>query len=814
MDTLLQDVRYGARVLRKNPGFTLVAVLTLALGIGANTALFSVIDAVLLRPLPYKDSDRLVSVSSEDVATKARVFGVSFPKFQRIQSLSQAFESTGASYGISLSLAMHGTPEQINGAHVTRDFFNVFGVKPVLGRGFLPQEDENGGAEVAIVSDNFWRNYLGGSPEAIGKAVPIDGRSVTVVGILPASFRFPFQQPEPEIWLPRVFDHAMLGPTRVRTGATYLFTAARLRNDVSIAQAKSELLAINAGYKRDFPGFADASKFEPTAEPLKENLVGDVRKPLLVLLAAVGFVLLIGCANVASLLLSRATSRRREIAIRSAIGASRVRLVRQLLVESILLSFAGGAAGAVLACIAVLLLGSLLPGVVPLANEIALNPPVLAFTLVLSLITGIGFGLMPSLLASRQDLHETLKEARGVARGGRRGRSQALLVTAEVAVAAVLVIGAGVLIKSFGKLTGINPGFDPGKLTTFSLKLSETRYPQPAQRAAFFRRVTEEIQSIPGVQSAGAVRYLPIAPGGLFIYFCPEGMACQGLGKDPFIFTQIVTPDYFKAMRIPLLRGRFFDAHDVASSKPVVMINDSTARRYFPDRDPIGLHLTGTREKIAMEIVGVVGNVKTGGLSAQTVEEMYQPIEQSPSSTMTIVVRRNEGDDAAALLRAVRYRIAQLDPELPMANVATMRDVISRSGRVSQSRLTAQLTGTFALLALLLTAIGIYGVVAYSVAQRTQEMGVRMALGANRGDILHLVIARGMRFVLIGIAVGCAAALGLTRLIKTLLYGTSAADPLTFATVALVLLVVACVACYLPARRAAKLDPLVALRYE
>ena len=813
METLTQDVRYGFRALRKNLGFTLVAVLTLALGIGANTALFSVIDTVLLRPLPYKDSDRLVSISSEDVATKARVFGVSFPKFHRIQSLSQAFESTGATYGLPLSLAMHGTPEQVNGAHVTRGFFDVFGVKPVLGRGFLPPEDENGGADVAIVSDSFWRSHLDGNREALGQTLALEGRSVTVVGVLPAGFRFPFQQPEPEVWLPRVFDHALLGPVRVQTGATYLFTVARLRNGVSIAQAESELLAINAGYKRDFAGFADASKFEPTLETLKENLVGDVRKPLLVLLAAVGFVLLIGCANVASLLLSRATSRRREIAIRSAIGASRLRLIQQLLTESILLSFGGGAVGVALAWVAIRLLRSLPQGIVPLANHVALNPSVLGFTLILSLVTGIGFGLLPSLLAAHQDLNQTLKEAKSSGpQGTRHGHSQALLVIAEVAVAAVLVIGAGVLIKSFDKLTDVNPGFDSGNLTTFSLKLSETRYPSAAQRAEFFRRFTEEIQAIPGVQSAAAVRYLPIAPGGLFIYFCPEGTACQGLGKDPFVFAQTVTPDYFKAMRIPLLRGRFFDAHDIAGSKPVVMINDSTARRYFSGRDPIGLHLTGTREKVAMEIVGVVADVKTGGLSAQSVEEMYQPIEQNPSSTMTMVVRSD--GDAAPVLTAVRHEVAQLDPDLPMANLASMREVISRSGRVSQSRLTAQLTGAFALLALLLTAIGIYGVVTYSVAQRTQEMGLRMALGANRGDVLRLVIAQGMRFVLVGIAIGFTAALALTRLLKTLLFGTSATDPLTFATVILLLIVVASLACYVPARRAASLDPLIALRYE
>jgi putative ABC transport system permease protein len=813
MDTLWQDIRFGVRMLRKNAAFTLVAILTLALGIGGNTALFSVIDAVLLRPLPYRDSDRLVGISLQDVATKNKNGVISFTKLQRIQSQSQLFEATAGYYPLPLSLAMHGSPEQVNGAHATRNLFEVLRLELAAGRGFLPQEDEEGGANVAVVSDAFWHRYLGGNPAAIGQSIALDGRSVTVIGVLPPSFRFPFLPQEPDVWLPRVFEHSLMGPLRVRTGASYVSTIARMKAGVSISQVASELAAIDAAYKRDFPGFADAIRFGLAVDPLKESLVGTVRTPLLVLLAAVGFVLLIGCANVASLLLARATSRRREIAIRSAIGASRVRLIRQLLTESILLSLMGGAIGILLAFVAVRLLAALPQGLVPHTNAIGLNLSVLAFTAVLCLITGLAFGLLPSLQSSRQNVNETLNEARGTStQSPRGGGSQTLLVIAEVGIAALLVIGAGVLIRSFARLTGVDPGFDAQNLTTFSLKLSETRYPQPAQRAEFFRRVIEQMQAIPGVQSVAAVRYLPLAPGGLFIYFCPEGAVCQGLGKDPFISTQQITPDYFKTMRIPLLRGRFLDEHDVAGSNPVVVINQTTARLHFAGRDPIGMHITGTREKIPMEIVGIVADVRSGGLSSATVPEMYQPLEQSPSSTMTIVVRSH--DDPAALLRSIRRKIVELDPDLPMAAVASMREVIAASGRVSQSRLTAQFTGTFAVLALLLTAIGIYGVVTYSVAQRTQEMGVRIALGANRGDVLRLVISRGMRAVLGGIALGFIAALALTRLIKTLLFGTSATDPLTFAAVFLLLVAIAALACYVPARRAAALDPLVALRYQ
>jgi len=813
MEALWQDVRFGIRMLRKNAGFTLVAVLTLALGIGANTALFSVIDAVLLRPLPYRESDRLVAIALQDAATKDRNFVISYTKLQRIQSQSQLLEGTAGYYPLPLSLSIHGSPEQINSAHTTRNLFEVLGVNLAAGRGFLPQEDEEGGADVAIVTDGFWHRHLGASREAIGQPISLDGRSVTVVGVLPPTFRFPVLQNEPDVWLPRVFEHSLMGPVRVRTGASFVSTIARMKAGVSIGQIASELASINAAYKRDFPGFADALKFELAVESLKELLVGEVRTPLLVLLAAVGFVLLIGCANVASLLLARATARRREIAIRSAIGASRLRLVRQLLTESVLLSLMGGLLGILLAFIGLRLFAALPRDVIPQTNAIYLNFSVLAFTLVLSLITGIGFGLLPSVASSRQNLNETLNEARGSAtqsRGG--GRSQALLVMGEVAVAALLVIGAGVLIRSFAKLTGVNPGFDADNLTTFSLKLSETRYPQPAQRSEFFRRLMEEMQALPGVQSAAVARSLPLAAGGLFIYFCPEGAACQGLGKDPFISSEIITPDYFKTMRIPLLRGRFFDEHDVTGSKPVVIINEATVRLHFAERDPIGLHITGTREKIPMEIVGVVADVKSFGLNASTPAEMYQPLEQSPSSTMRVVVRSH--GDPAAILSATRSKIAQLDPDLPMAGVASMKEVIAASGRVSQSRLTAEFTGTFASLATLLTAIGIYGVVTYSVAQRTQEMGLRMALGANRGDVLRLVIGEGMRAVLLGIGVGFVAALALTRLIKTMLFGTSATDPLTFAAVLLLLILVGVLACYVPARRASGLDPLVALRYE
>lgn len=811
METVWQDIRFGVRVLRKNAGFTAVAVLTLALGIGANTALFSVIDGVLLRPLPYRDSGQLVSIGSEDIATRNRFPAVSYTKLQRIQQQSQTLAGTGGYFSMPVSLTTNGVPEQVIAGRATRNFFEVLKVTPARGRGFLPQEDADGGADVAILTDSFWHSRFSGNLNILGQAIPLDGRSVAVIGILPADFRFPFEEPAPDVWMPRAFEYPAMGQVRIRTGATYLFVIGRLRDGMSLTQARSEIATINQGYKQDFPGFADAVRIGLVTDELKEALVGGVRTPLLVLLAAVGFVLLIGCANVAGLLLARATSRRREIAIRSAIGASRIRLIRQLLTESALLSLAGGAVGVCLGFAGVRMMRALPPGTIPLTGEITLNASVLAFTLFLSLITGVGFGLLPSLLASRQDLNETLKEARGSStQGPRSGRSQSALVIAEVAVAAVLVIGAGILLRSFGRLERVNPGLEAEGVMTFSTKLSEKRYPQPAQQAEFYRRLTEEVEAIPGVQSAAAVRYLPLGGGGLFVYFCPEGMVCQGMGKDPLIFTQAATPDYFKTMHIPLLRGRFFDEHDNARGKPAVIINDKTAKRYFAGRNAIGMHLANSRDRIQMEIVGVVGDVKSRGLNAASVEEMYQPSQQSPSAAMTLVIRA--GGDPEALVTAVRRRVAQLDPDLPLANIGSMEKVIATS--VTQSRLTSQFTAVFAILALLLTAIGIYGVVTYSVAQRTHEMGLRMALGARRADVLRLVIGQGMRVVLAGIGIGFIAALALTRLLKTLLFGTSATDPLTFGGVVVILLFVAVVACYLPARRAASVDPLVALRYE
>jgi putative ABC transport system permease protein len=811
IETLLQDLRFGARMLRKNLGFTVVAVLTLALSIGANTAIFSVIEAVLLRPLPYKNSDQLVSIGTDNVQRGVTGLPVSFTKMTRVKEQARTLQSVGAYFPVNASLTMHGAPEQIPAARTTSSFFDVLGVVPAEGRGFLPEEDCEGGADVAIISDSFWHSHFGAAPDLIGQTIPLDGKSVTVVGVLPANFRFPFQQPEPEVWLPRVFDPVALTPAMIRTGASFLAVYARLQPRESLPQSQAELNAINETYKQDFPGYVDASNYSLEIVSLKESLVGPLRVTLLLLLSAVGFVLLIGCTNIASMLLARSTTRQKEIAIRQALGASPPRLVRQLLTESVLLSAFGGVFGVALAAGCLRLLRLLPPGTIPRIEEVSLDAAVLIFSLVLCIVTGIAFGLVPSLLASHRDVNETLKESGRGSNEGRKSRSsRAALVIVKVAVAVVLATGAGLLMKSFGNLMHVDPGFSPSGVTTFLMTLPKSRYPQPPQQAEFYRRLVDSAQTLPGVQSAGASSFLPLAGALRYVYFCPEGTVCQGLGKDPVIAVRQITPDYLQTMRIPLLRGRTFNEQDIAGVKPVVIINQTVAQKYFPAQDPIGKHLANSREKIQMEIVGVVGDVKFTGLNTPYIPEMYMPQAQNPAATMTLVVRSTSNPQP--LIAAVRRKTAEIDPDLPFSNVASMSDVLSAS--VAQPRLTTQFTGFFAALALLLTAVGIYGVLVYSVTQRIHEMGIRMALGASRCEILKIVVGQGMKLVLTGLALGLVVSLVVTRLLASLLFGTSARDPLTFAAVTLLLIVVALLAAYIPARRAAMVDPIVALRYE
>jgi predicted permease len=808
METIWQDLRYAVRILVKNPGFAVVSVITLALGIGANTAIFSVVKGVLVQALPYSHAERLVGIFTASPERGLKGFPVSFTKMTRIRERSHTLEQVGAYLPVLSSLQTRDLPVELSAVKVTANFFDVLGTAPVLGRSFLSEEDRPGGADVVMVSHRFWLTRLGGDPNAIGRTLPLDGRSVTLIGVLPGSFHFPFLEPEPDVWFPRAFENPGLNPVQVYSGASYLFLQGRIREGSSLAAVQSELNAINADYEREFPGFADSKQYVLEVDPLKESLVGPLRMSLLVLFAAVGFVLMIACANEASLLLARATVRAREMAIRSALGGSQTRLARQLLTESLLLSFVAGGLGIALTVATLRALRSLPQGTLPRIDEIGVDPLVLGFCLLLSLITGLVFGLLPSVQASRKAVQESLKEeVRGSSGSRRSGRSLALLVSGEVAIVALLLSGAGILLKSFSNLAHIDPGFDANHVTTFTITLPEARYGKPAQKSQFFRRLVDSIETLPQVRAAAVVNFIPLS-GTRFVYFCPEGTVCQGIGKDPIIALRQITPDYFKTMGIPLLRGRLFNDGDREDGHPVAIINQWTAEHYYAGKDPIGRQIANSRDMIQREIVGVVGDVRFVGVNTPASQEMYLPQAQNPFGTMTLVIR----SDAAvgSLANTVTRKVADLDAELPVSNIITMNDVVATS--IAQPRLTAQFVSGFASAALLLTIVGIYGVIAYAVTRRTREIGVRLAVGCPPGRILLLVLNQGMQMVLLGLVVGTIASLFLTHLLSSLLFGTSPRDPFILTAVPCLVVVIALVACYVPAHRAAHIDPLVALR--
>ena len=801
MLNLWQDLRFALRMLRKNPGFTSVAVLTLALGVGANTTIFSVVHAVLLKPLPYPDAGRLVSLTAS-----------SFTKFTQIHDQTRTLEATAAYYSFGSSLLTAQEPEAIQGAHVSVDFFRVLGVTPARGRAFLPEEEPTGGANVAILSDGFWHSHFAGDESILGKTLVLDGNNTTVVGILPSGFRFPFEFPEPDVWLPRVFEHPLLKPTQVQMGAGYLSVIGRMRGGEDLAQAQAEIDTIDARYRQQFASFADAGKDpSPQVVSLAESLVGGLRASLLVLLAAVGFVLLIACANVANLLLARATAREKEIALRKALGASRGRLVAQLLSESLVLSVLGSALGIGLAFTLVPVLRSLKQASLPRLAETRMDVPVLLFSMALCILTAALFGLAPALQAAGKQLQDSLKEGvRGSSSGGRRGKLRGTLVAAEMAVALILITGAGLLGESFTRLLQVNLGFSPQGVTTFPIILPSTRYAKGEQQAEFYRQTLQRVRSLPAVESAAFVSFLPLSGGYRLSYFCAEGQVCQGLGKDPLIAFWQITGGYFETMRAPLLHGRFFDDHDVAGGEPVIIINETAAKHFWPNENAIGKHIAGSRDLIQRQVVGVVADAKFSALQAANAEQFYVPSEQMPYPAMTLVVRSTANSEP--LVAAVRAKIAEIDPTLPISGILNMDDVVATS--VAQPRLIMQLVGTFAVFALLLAAIGMYGVMAYSVSQRKQEIGIRMSLGAGRREILQPIVRQGMTLTLAGVIIGVVASLALTRLLTGLLFGVRATDPSIFAAAAAVLVMCAFLACYVPARRATRVDPISVLRSE
>ena len=804
------DLKFGWRMLRKNPGFAAVAILTLALGIGANTVFFSVLDAVLLRPLPYKDAARLVFISGTDPDSGASAgANLSFPKFERIESGSQALTGVSAFYSAPMNLITQREPEPVTGAHASLNLFNALGVIPAQGRTFLPEEEKPGGADVVIVSDRFWRSHFATGQDALGKTLNLDGTQTTIVGVLPPSFKFPFDFPEPDVWLARVFEHPLLKPSQIQIGAGYLSVIARLRDGETNGKAQAELNTLNSQYNSEFTGRADSGKYGLAATPLQDHLIGNFRLSLVILLIAVSLVLLIACANVANLLLARSTTREKEIALRKTLGATRGRLILQLLTESLLLSVIGGALGIALATFMMPLLRSFSPGSLPRLTEAGLDLRVLLFSFLISVLTGLLFGLAPAIRISSKNLSESINTGtHGSAAGPGRGRSQAALIVGEVGLALILMTGAGLLLESFAHLLRVDPGFSAENLMTFAINLPSVRYPQRDQQAQFYRRLVEQVQNLPGIQKVGLVSYLPLSGAVRMSYFCAEGQICQGLGKDPLIAFRQVYNGYFDAMGTRLLRGRTFNSGDSASGLPVMVVNETTAKKYWPGENPLGKHVAGSRDLVQREVVGVVADVKYENLNSPSLQELYIPFEQMPWAAMTLLVRSNGNQQA--LSAAVRAKVAELDSGVPITHVASMQEIVGTS--VAEPRLILEFVSAFAGFALLLASIGLYGVMAYSVAARKREIGIRVSVGATPKDIFRLILSEGLRVTAIGIAIGLLASLALTRMISSLLFEVHATDPWAFSLAALALVFAALLACYIPARRAIAVDPVSAIR--
>jgi putative ABC transport system permease protein len=815
MDSLLQDIRYSLRRLAKSPGFALVVVLTLALGIGANTAIFSAVNAVLLRPLGYADPDRLVTIEHLYPSLGGLKAPVSVPGFRDYQALGRSFESMAVESGWAANLTGQGEPVRVPGARVTGRFFGTLGVPALLGRGLLPGEDSTGREHVVVLSHGLWQRLFGGDPRIVGRSLSLNGESYQVVGVMPEGFRDFFNR-NVDLWAPLVFEPSQFGDDR-RTNE-FLNLTARVRPGVPLEQAAAELRSLAQQLKQRYPDNYP-SDWTLLLTPLAQRSVGTVRPALLVLLGAVGFVLLIACANVANLLLARAAARSKEIAVRTALGASRDRLIRQLLTESVLLSLVGGLLGLLLAYWGVRSVVAVNPGQLPRADEIGIDAPVMAFTLFVSLLTGLLFGLAPALHASSADLHGVLKEGGRGSAGDRAGQGlRRTLVVAEVALALTLLTGSGLLLKSFARLQGVDPGFDPDHLLTFNLSLPPGRYPADTQQAAFFDQLLPALASVPGVRAVGGTSVMPFGGNWATGSFEIEGYQAPPKQPGPWGDIRIVSPGFFETLRIPLRQGRLLAVEDRAGGRRVAVIDDEFVRRYWPGQDPLGKRITfgppaGVTDTSAREwidVVGVVGHTKHEGLDAEARVQVYLPYRQQPVAFLTVAART--AGDPAAYANQMRRAVQTVDPDQPIANLRTMDELIGQS--VGQRRLSMLLLSLFSGIALVLASVGIYGLMSYSVAQRSRELGVRIALGAARADVLRLVLRQGMSLALTGIVIGVGAAFGLTRLIESQLYGVRATDPGTFLGVAALLGLTALAANIVPALRATRVDPAVVLREE
>jgi len=798
METLLKDIRYGVRSLLKRPGFTVVAVITLALGIGLNTAIFSVINAVLLRPLAYAEPVRLVTFRSNQSA----------PDLADIQGQSHAFSSFGGEVKQPLDYTAGSEPVQFQIGQVTGGYFETLGVKAERGRSINADDDKNGAPFVVVLSNTLWRNQFGGDQQILGKTIPLSGNVYTIVGVMPAGFASP--RDNIEAWTAVHVSNPVAANFR---GVHFLRTYGRLAPGVSLEQARAEMQLIDKTLATQYP--ADNKNRASVLIPLHERIVGQSRQSLLVLFAAVSLVLLIACANFANLLLARAAEREREFVIRTALGAGRWRLIRQLLTESVLVSLAGGAIAVLLAIWATNLLVALRPDNLPRLQEIGVDGRVLLFTFGVSLLTGIVFGLLPAWTASRSVIGEALKEGgRSATAGGARQTMRSTFVVVELAIALVLLIGAGLLIKTFWNLRSVEPGFNPDHLLTMRVELPEARYQEVAKQTRFRTQTLDAINSLPGVQAA-MVSELPLSGNSLDHDFVIDGRPPIAPGDEPSLETRSVLGDYFHTMQIPLRLGRDFGPQDFVENAPLVGIaNDMLVRQYFAHEDPLGKRIRWARDPQIhwITIVGVVGDVKHFGLDLPEQPALYSPYTQINPWKRWMAIAARTQSNPESMAQAVKQQIWKVDSQLPITEVKTMNEVSAAS--FAARRFNMLLLAIFAGLALVLAAVGIYGVMSYAVTQRTQEIGIRMALGARATDVLKLIIKNGMALTLLGVVIGVAGALALTRLLTTLLFGVTPTDKPTFIAVSGVLILVALVACYLPARRATKVDPLVALRYE
>ena len=810
LDTLLQDLRFGARMLAKNPGFTIVAVLTLALGIGANAAIFSVVNAVLLRPLAYKDADRLVTIlhDGSDPVAPANYFDW--------RDRCSSFEAMGAAEYWSPNLTNVESPEHITGLKVTQNLLPMLGVHPLLGRTFAPEEDQAGAEHAVILSYQLWQRRFAGDTNVVGKAVTLNGEPYIIVGVMPREFKFaPFWATRAELWAPMAFGE------RVHDrGGQSLRIFARLKPGVALTQARAEVATVTTQLEQQYP----ATNRNVVVTPLLEKVVGRIQTPLLLLLGAVGFVLLIACANVAHMLLARAAARQKEFAVRTALGAPRFRVIRQLLTENLLLTSMGACAGLLLAIWGTHALVALSPATIPRVETVTIDLPVVLFLIAVSVLTGVAFGLAPALQASAVNLSDVLKEGgRGTSQGLRRNGLRSFLVASEFALALMLLIGAGLMVRSFYALQSVDPGFNPHNVLSLVVSVAGSNEADPDRRAIFYHQLLEQVRALPGVESAGGINHLPLEGDIWGYHFTIEGRPKPRPGEFPGAVYRIATPGYFQSMRLPLVRGRDISETDNSTAPGVVILNERAARAYWPGEEPIGQHISFDSNESAtptwLTVIGVAKDAKQSEWTTQPSPEVYLAAFQnrdflgdpeSHAAYITLVVRTS--GDPGAMASTVKNTVWSFDRNLPVSEVLTMDGIVSDAN--AQPRFEMLLLGVFAVVALVMAAVGIYGVMSYSVSLRMHEIGIRISLGASCSDVFRLVVQQGMLLALSGSAAGVAGALLLSRLMTKLLYGVPPTDPITFTAVAILLSVVALVASYLPARRAMRVDPMVALRCE